>query len=112
MIARLWRGWTSPGNAAAYDTLLRTQIFPGIQQKRIAGFRSIELLRRDTGDEVEFITLMLFESLQAVKDFAGADYEVAVVPPAARALLKRFDERSAHYEVRVPRSEGKTFQRE
>ena len=103
MIARLWRGWTSHDNADAYDTLLRTQIFPGIRQRSIAGFRSIELLRRTIGDEVEFITLMLFDSLQAVKDFAGADYEVAVVPPAARALLKRFDERSAHYEVRAPR---------
>lgn len=103
MIARLWRGWTTPGNADAYEALLRTQIFPGIRQRQVAGYQGIELLRRSLGEEVEFVTLMWFESLEAVQAFAGADYEVAVVPPAARALLRRFDERSAHYEVRVPR---------
>lgn len=103
MIARLWRGWTRPQNADPYEGLLRTQIFPGIEQRRIAGFLGIELLRRPVGAEVEFVTIMWFESLEAVQAFAGADYEVAVVPAAARALLQRFDERSAHYEVRVPR---------
>lgn len=104
MIARLWRGWTRPQNADPYEGLLRTQIFPGIEQRRIAGFLGIELLRRPVGAEVEFVTIMWFDSLDAVQAFAGADYEVAVVPAAARALLQRFDERSAHYEVRVPRS--------
>ncbi len=104
MVARLWRGWTTTQNADAYEGLLRTQIFPAIKQRQIAGFRGIELLRRPVGAEVEFVTIMWFDSLQAVQDFAGADYEVAVVPAAARAVLHRFDERSAHYEVRVPRS--------
>lgn len=108
MIARLWRGWTTAQNADGYEALLRTQIFPGIEQRRIAGFLGIELLRRVVGAEVEFVTIMWFDSLQAVEGFAGADHEVAVVPAAARALLHRFDERSAHYEVRVPRSGPRT----
>lgn len=101
MISRLWHGWTTPANADAYEALLRREIFAGIAARRIAGFRGIELWRREAGAEVEFVTVMKFDSLDAAAEFAGADYEVAVVPPAARALLARFDARSAHYEVRV-----------
>ncbi len=100
MIARLWHGWTKPENADAYENLLKTQIFPGILARNIAGFQNIELLRRAAGNEVEFITLMYFSSLDAIRAFAGEDHEVAVVPPAARAVLSRFDARSVHYEVR------------
>jgi heme-degrading monooxygenase HmoA len=78
-----------------------TEIFAGIRERRITGFRGIQLLRRSLPDMVEFVTLMTFDSLDAVREFAGADYEAAVVPPKARALLLRFDERSAHYELRL-----------
>ena len=104
MICRVWHGWTSRANADAYERLLRDEVFRGIAGRKIAGYRGIELLRRDVGDEVEFQTSMWFDSLDAVRTFAGATYEQAVVPPAARALLARFDERSAHYEVRIPRN--------
>jgi heme-degrading monooxygenase HmoA len=100
MICRIWHGWTSPQNADAYESLLRTEIFHGIHERKIDGFHGIDLLRRAAGDEVEFVTVMWFESLDAVRTFAGADYEVAVVPDAARKLLTRYDARSAHYEVR------------
>jgi hypothetical protein len=103
MICRIWHGWTSSGNADAYEHLLRTEIFQGIAGRDIPGFQGIELLRRLAGDSVEFVTLMWFESLEAVRAFAGDDYEAAVVPPAARALLQRFDARSAHYDIRQPR---------
>ena len=99
MIARLWKGWTTPDNSDAYERLLRHEIMPGIVRRGIAGFLRIDLLRRDGGDESEFVTLMWFESLDAVRAFAGGDYEVAVVPPAARALLSHFDARSQHYTV-------------
>ncbi len=99
MIARLWRGWTRPENAAAYERLLTEEIFPGIARRAGAGYHGIQLLRREGEGEVEFVTLMWFEGLDDVVRFAGADYEVAVVPPAARALLVRFDARSAHYDV-------------
>jgi len=103
MICRIWHGWTTPKNADAYERLLRSEVFGGIAGRGIAGYQGIELLRRAGTEEVEFVTLMWFDSLEAVRQFAGAGYEVAVVPPAARTLLKRFDERSAHYEVRQPR---------
>lgn len=99
MICRIWHGWTVRGNADAYQELLRTQIFPGIQARGIAGFQGIDLLRCDAGSLVEFVTIMWFDSLDEVKAFAGPDYSVAVVPPSARALLARFDERVAHYDV-------------
>ena len=101
MICRIWHGWTPPARADEYETLLRTEIFAGIAGRMIAGYHGIELLRRAVGAEVEFVTVMKFESLDAVRAFAGEDYEVAVVPAKARALLARFDARSAHYEVVV-----------
>jgi hypothetical protein len=101
MIARIWHGWTSLENADAYEALLMQEIFVGIQNRKIGGFLGIELLRRSLDTEVEFITIMSFDSISAVRVFAGEDYEAAVVPPKARALLKRFDERSQHYEIRA-----------
>lgn len=103
MIARVWHGWTTPANADADERLLRTEIFEGIGARRIEGYLGIDLLRRNRVDEVEFVTIMTFASLEAVVDFAGVDHEVAVVPAAARALLKRFDARSAHFDIRERR---------
>ena len=101
MISRVWHGWTTPPNADAYESLLKSEILVGIEERQIAGYRGIQLLRRDLEGEVEFVTIMWFESLAAVRAFAGKDYEVAVVPPKARAVLSRFDARSQHYEVRA-----------
>jgi hypothetical protein len=103
MIARLWHGWTSPENADAYELLLKTEIFPGISAKGVQGYRGIELLRRPVGAEVEFVTMMWFDSWDAVKTFAGEDYEAAYVPAKAREVLARFDARSQHYEIRDSR---------
>jgi heme-degrading monooxygenase HmoA len=97
MIARLWHGWAKPENADGYEQLLRSEVLPGIH--RIGGHRGAYLLRRERGGRVEFVTMTLFEDLDAVRAFAGDDYEAAVVPPAARALLDEFDERSEHYEI-------------
>ena len=101
MIIRLWHGWTRVENADAYERLLREEIFPGIAGRAIGGYRGIELLRRPaSASEVEFITLMRFDSVDAVRAFAGDDYEHAVVPPAAQKLLLRYDARARHYEIR------------
>jgi heme-degrading monooxygenase HmoA len=97
MIARLWHGWTTPASAEKYETLLRTKVLPGIH--RVSGYRGAYLLRRNDGDGVEFVTITLFESMDAVRAFAGSDHEVAVIEPEARKLLSRFDERSTHYEI-------------
>jgi heme-degrading monooxygenase HmoA len=101
LISRIWHGWTTLGNA---DALLKEEIFVGIQNRHIRGFNGIQLLRRTVGEEVEFVTIMAFDSLDAVREFAGEDYEAAVVPEKARAVLAHFDERSQHYEIRADRS--------
>ena len=100
MISRIWHGYTVPANADAYETLLKEEIFIGIRARNISGFREIQLFRRDLGAEVEFITVMWFDSLDAVREFAGPDYEACVVPPKACAILSHFDLCSQHYEVR------------
>jgi len=104
-IKRIWHGWTTPGKAAAYTHLLRTEIFPSIAAKKIPGYRGIELLRRDHPDEVEFITIMTFDSLEDVIAFQGEDYQRAYVPAEARKVLTRWDAVSDHYEV----IEGRTY---
>ncbi len=101
MISRVWHGWTTPANADTYEALLKSEIFTGIQNRQIAGYRGIHLFRRNLGDEVEFVTVMWFDSIEAVRAFAGEDHEAAVVPPKARSLLSRFDARSQHYEVKA-----------
>ena len=100
MIERIWHGWTTHENADVYENLLRTEIFPGIASKAIPGYRGIRLLRRPLDEEVEFITIMRFDSLDDVIGFVGEDYEKSYVPPKAQEVLARFDDRSQHYEVR------------
>jgi hypothetical protein len=99
MICRLWRGWTTVDNAAAYERIVRGEVIPGIEARHIAGFRHIDLMKCNLGDEVEFQTLMWFDSLEAIIAFMGDDFSVSHVPAAARAVLKRFDDRATHYEV-------------
>ncbi len=101
MISRIWHGYTSHENADVYEQLIRSEIFPAIESRSIKGFKSIQLLRRSLPDETEFITIMLFESLENVKEFAGDNYENAVVPLQAQQVLKRYDATSQHYEVKL-----------
>ncbi len=100
MISRIWHGWTTLENGDAYESLLKTEILLGIENSNIDGFKGYQLLRRNVGEEEEFITILKFDSIEAVRAFAGEDYEVAVVPLKARELLSRFDARSQHYEVK------------
>ena len=99
MIARIWHGWTKPADAKAYEKLLRDEIFPSIVARKIEGYRGAELFVREDGNEVEFVTLLRFDSMDAVKEFAGADEGKPVIYPKAEALLTRMDERSRHYQV-------------
>ena len=101
MISRIWHGWPTPANADAYEALLRSEIFPWIENRHLSGFHGIQLLRRELDDSVEFITIMWFDSMESVREFAGDDLEVAVVLPPALALLDHFDARSQHYHVVV-----------
>ena len=101
MVLRIWHGWTTPSNADAYEALLKDEIFVNIRGRKIPGYQGIRLLRRAMSSEVEFVTIMTFDNIGAVRQFAGQDYEAAVVPQKARALLTRFDQSSLHYELRV-----------
>lgn len=106
MICRIWRGWTTKANASIYEELLRSTVIPNIETRAIAGFRSIDMMRREHGDEIEFATIMWFDDLAAVKAFVGEDHEIAHVPAAAREVLSRFDERALHYDVFDRREQG------
>lgn len=97
MITRIWHGWTNLENANKYEALLKSEILPGIH--RVKGFKGATVLRRPAGQEVEFVTLTYFETIDDVRAFAGEDYEAAVVLPHAQALLAHYDSRSAHYET-------------
>jgi hypothetical protein len=101
VIARIWHGWARPENADGYEALLRSEVLPGID--RIDGYSGAYVLRADVdgGERVEFVTVTLWETIDAIRAFAGEDYERAVVPPEARKLLERFDELSRHYTVRA-----------
>jgi len=100
MIARIWHGWTTRENAEKYEKLLREEVLLEIAQRSIPGYKGAELFVREAeNDEVEFITLLRFETLDAVKIFAGKDYETPVIPPECRRLLKRYSERSRHYRI-------------
>jgi hypothetical protein len=99
VIGRIWHGWTSRENASAYEELVKSEILPGIAGRRIRGLHGAHLLKRDVPEGIEFVTILWFESLDAVREFAGEDYEAAVVPEKAWRLLTRFDARSAHYET-------------
>jgi heme-degrading monooxygenase HmoA len=100
MITRIWHGWTTPENDPVYESLLIKEIFPAIENKKVAGFKKITLLKQVRDEETEFITIMLFDDLTAVKEFAGEDYGRSWVPDKARRVLKRFDGAAEHYEVR------------
>jgi heme-degrading monooxygenase HmoA len=97
MIARLWRGWTASANADAYESFLLTELFPSMRE--IPGFRGADVLRAAEQTEVAFVTLTRFDSLQAIRAFAGDDYERPVLEPIALALLSRYEELARHYET-------------
>ena len=99
MIARIWHGYTTKENADKYENLLKEEVFVGIEQKNVKGYKGIRLLRRELSDETEFTTIMQFESIEDVKQFAGDEYETAYVPAKARQILKRFDPMSVHCKI-------------
>ena len=97
MIARIWHGYTKPEHADAYEAMLKPELLPGISKAK--GYRGSYLLRRKAGDEIEFITIMLWDSIDAIRAVAGQDYETAVVPEERRKYLAHYEPKSTHYEV-------------
>lgn len=108
MICRIWHGYTTHENADAYEHVVRNEVIPAIEARSIPGFLSIDLLRRQLENEVEFMTAMWFDSEQAIVTFVGEDVTVSHVPPRARDVLARFDERAQHYVVLDRRQQSST----
>ncbi len=97
MIARVWHGYAKPEHADAYEAMLKPELLPGIS--KVKGYQGSYLLRRSAGNEIEFITIMLWDSVDAIRAAAGADYEIAIVPEERRQHLVRYDAKAQHYEV-------------
>ncbi|MFW9769006.1 MAG: antibiotic biosynthesis monooxygenase [Candidatus Thorarchaeota archaeon] len=101
MLCRLWRGWTTRSNADLYEKYLKDVIFKEIEEMDIEGYERFQLFRNDKNDEVEFITIMYFQTLEAIKQFVGEDYTQAFLPEKERKLLSRFDERVEIIELKI-----------
>jgi len=97
MVARVWHGYALPDHADAYEHMLKPELLPGVS--KVPGYRGSYLMRRDRGGEVEFITMILFDSIESIRAVTGEDYETAIVPDIRRKHLVRWDEKAAHYEV-------------
>lgn len=97
MIARVWRGYTKPEDADSDEAMLKPELLPGISNKK--GYKSSYLLRREDANEVEFLTVMLWDSIDSIRAAAGPDYETAIIPDERRKLLSRHDAKSSHYEI-------------
>lgn len=109
MIARVWKGWASVEDADSYERLLREVVYPGL--RKLNGYGGGYILRRDDGEETEFVTVNFFDSVEAVKAFAGEDYEIPVFEPEARRLLSRVEPVAHHYDVREsPEKPGARWQ--
>jgi heme-degrading monooxygenase HmoA len=107
MVARVWHGYTTVENADAYEAMLKPELLPGLSSKR--GFRGSYLLRRRVGDEVEFITIILWDSVDDIRAIAGADYETAVIPDERKRVLSRWDSKAAHYDVTSTKASPLSF---
>jgi heme-degrading monooxygenase HmoA len=97
VVTRMWRGWARAEDADRYHRHYRSEVMAVLRQ--VPGFRGARLLRRTVGEETEFVSLTFFDDLEAIRRFAGPDYETAVVAAQAREVLIRYDDRVAHYET-------------
>lgn len=100
-VARVWHGWTTVGNADAYQAIVENEVFPSILERQIPGLLGAHLTRSDevVEGEVEFATIIWFESDDAVRSLMGADHRKAYVPERARSVLSRFDAEAKHFQV-------------
>lgn len=103
MIARVWRGYTKPEDADAYEAMLKPELLPGLE--RAKGYIGSFLGRRMVADEIEFMTVIFWESLDSIKLIAGPGFESAVIPEERRKYLVRYDSHAAHYELASMRGE-------
>ena len=100
MIARIWHGWTKRVDAKTYENMLRNEILPSVAARNITGYRGAELFIREEGDEIEFVTLLRFDSMDAVKEFAGSDETKPMISLGVEKLLTRM-EQARHYRIGI-----------
>jgi antibiotic biosynthesis monooxygenase (ABM) superfamily enzyme len=94
----MWRGYAATAeHADAYEAMLKPELLPGVSTKK--GYRGSHLLRRQAGDEIEFVTILFFDSLDDIKALTGPDVETAVIPPERKQHLSRYDPKAVHYDV-------------
>ena len=98
-IKRVWHGWTTKENADKYQKILFEIVLPGIEEKKMSGYRKIEVLRTEHEHETEFVTIMTYDSLENIKALQGEDYKKSYVPQVAQEVLKHWDKEAAHYKV-------------
>lgn len=98
-IKRVWHGWADPANADLYQEILTTLVISDIESKNLVGLRKMEVLRFDHDDEVEFVTMMTFDSLEQVVQLQGDDYRKCYVPDAAKAVLSRWQDEATHFSL-------------
>jgi heme-degrading monooxygenase HmoA len=96
-ITRMWRGWTTQMAADDYERFLLDEFFPSMRS--IPGFLGADVPRRPDGDEVAFVTLTRFRSVDDIRAFAGEAIDVPVMEPRAAQLLACFEQRAVHYET-------------
>jgi heme-degrading monooxygenase HmoA len=101
MLCRFWRGWTTRSNADMYEKILKDLLFKETKERDIEGYERFQLFRNDKNDEVEFITITYFKTLEGIKQFAGEDYTQAFLPEKEKKLLSRFDERVEIIELKI-----------
>jgi hypothetical protein len=103
MIARIWNGWTTKQNAAKLESILTTEIIPEFEKNLPTGFRGIQLMTVEDGDQMKFTTIMYFDSLNVVKDFAGENYAVSHIDPKVKPLLTHYDLAAQHSVIKYER---------
>jgi len=96
-IIRTWKGWTLLENAQTYEDMLTKKVFPSVKQRGVDGLEKVNVSTAQHRDEVEFLIVLQFESLDAVKQFAGEDYEKAFIPDYAKQVLTRYDDTAEHF---------------
>lgn len=99
-IIRTWRGWTTIENAPIYENMLINDVFPTVKKKGVNGLEKVSISTQTNNDEVEFFLVLQFDSLEAVKTFAGENYKLAYIPENAQRVLKRYDQTAEHFELK------------
>ena len=99
-ILRTWKGWTTIENGPIYQNMLVNEVFPIVKRNGVDGLEKVSISTKTMSQEVEFFLVLQFDSIESVKKFAGENYEMAYIPDNAKRVLKRYDNKAEHYELK------------